>query len=96
MGYFPNGTAGEIYEAEYCDKCVHQNGQDGESGCAVWLAHLLRNYDECNDDQSILHMLIPRSDDGLYNKQCLMFWRKAAIRDLFDDQPRAAVESESA
>ena len=74
MGYFSNGCEGEAYEAEYCDHCLHQHGQDGDSGCAVWLAHLLRNYDECNNAKSILHMLIPR--DGITNKKCLMFWPK--------------------
>ena len=71
MGYFPNGTAGMAYEAEYCDNCIHRHGPDGESGCAVWLAHLLHNYDDCNDEGSILHILIPR--DGIGNKRCTMF-----------------------
>jgi hypothetical protein len=74
MGYFPNGTAGEMYEEQYCSRCVHQ-----EDGCAVWLAHLLKNYDDCNDDSSILHMLIPRSEDGLSNEKCKMFWDKNRV-----------------
>jgi len=75
MGYFPNGTAGEMYEAEYCDRCVHQKPDDG--GCAVFLAHLLHNYEECNKPDSILHLLIPLSKDGLGNEQCEMFHPKA-------------------
>jgi hypothetical protein len=71
MGYFPNGTSGEFYEEEWCDRCVHQ-----ENGCAVWLAHLLRNYEECNNPDSILHILIPRSKDKLSNEQCRMFIEK--------------------
>ena len=74
MGYFPNGTSGEIYESEYCSKCVHRNGPDGKSGCAVWFAHMMRNYDECNKKDSILHMLIPKNDEKLCNDRCLMFW----------------------
>lgn len=76
MAYFPNGTAGEIYEAQYCNRCVHQDGPDGQSGCAVWLSHLLKNYDDCNNPDSILHILIPRSKDGLSNEQCSMFLDK--------------------
>lgn len=70
MGYFPNGTAGETYEAQYCRHCVHQKLDDG--GCAVWLLHMLHNYEECNKPDSFLHTLIPRAKDG-YNEQCLMF-----------------------
>jgi hypothetical protein len=81
MAYFPNGTAGECYEAQYCNHCVHQNGPDGESGCAVWLAHLLYSYRDCNDKDSILHLLIPRSKDGLSNEQCRLFARKKPSTD---------------
>jgi hypothetical protein len=73
MAYFPNGTAGMMYEAEFCDRCVHQNGPDGESGCAVMLAHMLHNYAECNKEDSILHLLIPRTKDGCGAEQCKMF-----------------------
>lgn len=76
MGYFSNGTEGRIYEATYCAKCVHS-----ENGCAVWDAHFLRNYEECNNENSILHLLIPQSKDGLRNEKCLMFWPKGDPRD---------------
>jgi hypothetical protein len=66
VGYFPNGTAGELYAEQYCDRCLHS-----KDGCAVWLAHFIHNYEECNNDKSILHELIPR--DGITNKKCLMF-----------------------
>lgn len=69
MGYFPNGTSSEIYQARFCDHCRHM--ADAEKGCAVWDAHLVHNYAECNNDESILHMLIPR--DGIDNGQCAMF-----------------------
>jgi hypothetical protein len=68
MGYFPNGSAGEDYHHRYCSRCVHD-----KDNCPVWLAHLLHNYDECNRPESILHLLIPRSKDGLDNDKCLMF-----------------------
>lgn len=69
MGYFSNGTEGEIYFERYCARCVH----DANENCPVWAAHLIFNYDECNKPGSILHMLIPRSADGLGNEQCVMF-----------------------
>ena len=71
MGYFPNGCAGERYEAEYCDRCVHQDAAG--RGCPVWQLHMLHNYDECNKPESFLHVLIPRSKDGPWNDQCRMF-----------------------
>lgn len=74
MGYFSNGTEAMMYEEQYCDNCVHQDGPDGKSGCAVWLAHFLYNYKECNNPESILHLLIPRSKDGLTNEKCLMHY----------------------
>lgn len=67
MAYFSNGSEGMDYEARYCANCVH--GGD----CAVWEAHMLRNYDDCEDDSSILHLLIPRAKDGLGNEKCRMF-----------------------
>lgn len=73
MGYFSNGTEGMMYESEFCSRCVHQNGPDGESGCAVWLLHMLHNYEECNKPDSFLHTLIPRRKDDLGNEQCAMF-----------------------
>ncbi len=72
MGYFPNGTSGEAYEERYCSKCVH-DGNEETGSCPVMLAHLIHNYDECNNKDSILHILIPRSEDGLANEKCGMF-----------------------
>lgn len=69
MGYFSNGSEGECYREEYCDQCIH----DINNSCPVWNAHLARNYKDCNDDASILHMLIPRTEGGLANGQCRMF-----------------------
>jgi len=71
MGYFSNGTEGMCYEEDYCSRCIHNN-KDGPY-CPVWTLHMLHNYDECNKPDSFLHMLIPRSNDGLVNEQCRMF-----------------------
>lgn len=70
MAYFSNGSEGDDYAARYCERCVH------EEGCPVWLAHMLHNYRDCNDADSILHILIPRTADGLGNEQCGLFHAK--------------------
>ena len=56
MGYFPNGTSGMMYEDKYCARCVH-SGDDG-TGCSVMLLHMIHNYDECNNDNSMLHVIV--------------------------------------
>ena len=73
MGYFSNGTQGMHYEAQYCNQCIHQHGPDGKSGCAIWLAHMIHNYDECTNEASILDILIPRTKDKLDNERCSLF-----------------------
>lgn len=77
MAYFPNGTAGEIYEAEYCSRCIHGMRGEDDPGCAVWLAHLLYSYELCNKKDEpgkvILDLLIPQSENGLGAEQCAMF-----------------------
>lgn len=77
MGYFPNGTAGDIYEEKYCSRCVHMNQ---ETGCPVMIAHQLYNYEECNKPESILHILIPRDKDG-WNQQCAMFFAADKVKN---------------
>lgn len=67
MGYFSNGTEGEMYRERYCSRCIH------EQDCRVWMLHELHNYDECNNEFSFLHVLIPRSKDKLSNERCNMF-----------------------
>jgi hypothetical protein len=70
MGYFSNGSEGAIYEETFCKRCVHFGPEEGP-GCVIWMAHLLHNYDECNKDDSILHLLIPRK--GIENGKCNLF-----------------------
>ena len=76
MGYFPNGTSGEMYESTFCTNCAHQKPNDG--GCAVWMLHLVYNYDQFKDEKvaNILDALIPRTADKLGNEECKMFARK--------------------
>lgn len=91
MAYFPNGTSGMYYEEQYCIRCVHDSE---ERGCPIMLAHNLYNYRDCNDDNSILHLLIPR--EGIDNLECTMFWPKDEKADAerragsaIDDKYRA-------
>ena len=70
MGYFANGTEGEYYEEHYCRDCVHNLEK---YGCPCLDAHLMWNYDECNNKDSILHKMIPRKDAE--NLECI-FYRK--------------------
>jgi hypothetical protein len=71
MGYFSNGTEGQIYEEHYCNKCV--NNADG--ACPVWGIHLLYNYQQQDNKaiKGILDQFISRSKDGLGNDKCNMF-----------------------
>lgn len=70
MGYFANATDGDIYDRDYCNKCAHMLKEP--LGCPCHTAHLLWNYDECNNKDSILHKMIPRDENG-FNKKCIFF-----------------------
>lgn len=79
MGYFSNGTEGDMFEARYCNRCVHE---DDEKGCPVMLAHVLYSYELCNEKEHpgkvMLDMLIPREREPGYcgNAQCAMFYER--------------------
>ena len=79
MGYFSNGNQGDQYEAQWCARCMHHvdEPETFEDGCAVWDAHMFKNYDDCNDPHSILHMLIPRQ--GIENEPCRMFIEREVV-----------------
>lgn len=64
MGYFSNGTEGELYMEKHCVHCANNHH---EEGCAVLDAHM---FDMSNDT---LDFLIPRSKDNLGNDKCRMF-----------------------
>lgn len=91
MGYFSNGTQGMVYEEDWCLKCVHHNGDDGD-GCPVWALHMAYNYKECNNPGSFLHTLIPR-DGPCNNGRCRMFHRAPAEADLFEAPLNRSEES---
>jgi len=66
MAYFANSTEQFDYEEKFCGRCGHY------PNCTVIMLHLLHNYNECNNPDSILHVLIPQNDKG-ENQQCSMF-----------------------
>jgi hypothetical protein len=68
MGYFSNSTDGTAYKGKWCANCAHF-----DDPCMVWGIHMMKNYEECNNEYSILHLLIPRSKDKLSNEKCTMF-----------------------
>lgn len=68
MGYFSNGSEGADWESDNCSECVH------ESDCAALRAHKVHNYKECNNPDSILHLLIPYKDG--VNGECRMRYVK--------------------
>lgn len=74
MAYFSNGTEGDMYMEQWCERCVHDNP---DKGCTVMLLHLLHNYEECNKKDSFLHKLIPIRDDG-FAGECTMFIERKA------------------
>ena len=77
MGYFPNGTSGDLYQEHICERCRHHPDHDDleQPSCAVWFAHMERNYKDCNNPDSPLHILIPRNAKG-ENERCRMFIAK--------------------
>ena len=79
MAYFPNGTSGDVFREQYCDRCKWDN----DESCPIWAAHLMYNYEECNNDKSILHMLIKNTPDGLFADECYFFEHQE--QDMFKE-----------
>jgi hypothetical protein len=80
MAYFPNGTAGMVYQESYCDRCLNNvdKGDGRGRGCAVWDAHTLWSYEAAGKGEvagakrAILNLLIPE-DENAFPKECAMF-----------------------
>lgn len=81
MGYFANGTEGEMYQARWCERC-RNFGADKLSketdtwGCPIWDVHMHYAYDHAGEPRDspvnrILDNLIPR--EGVHNLECSMF-----------------------
>ena len=77
MGYFANGTEGELYRERYCYQCAHYSDYSDDE-CPVWDAHLMSNYNQNGNDDLVfvLENLIPRAGAG--NGQCAMFIPRTA------------------
>jgi len=92
MAYFSNSSEGDVYEARYCQRCVHNNDEDG---CPVMMLHFVfngtqvaaanraYNKQEIGDDGSavaymMLSELIPEKDG--FPTQCKMFVLGRAIK----------------
>jgi hypothetical protein len=78
MGYFPNGTSGEMYISQYCCKCINwRDNGSGSEGCPIMDLHSLWNYDAAGKDADkikgeALEHFIPRNEKG-ENGECVMF-----------------------
>lgn len=81
MGYFANGTEGEMFHERNCAKCLHWR-EEGPM-CPVLSVHHDWNYaqydrkdgvdtPEAKRTKAILDVLIPPSKCGLYNGRCAM------------------------
>ena len=84
VGYFANGTEGEMFRESYCYHCANwRDLNDGRGpGCPIMDAHFVYAREECNSEsnaKAILDMLIPPktiiASDGfsLMINECSMF-----------------------
>ena len=71
MGYFANGTEGEMYQERYCEQCVHDRNHD----CPILALHLMHNYQD--GWKNTLDLFIPRDNEG-FNLECKMFLEYSA------------------
>lgn len=78
MGYFSNGTEGELFKERYCYGCqnLKEDEEFGGDYCPILDLHLLWNYDAvgCNADQTkkmALDHFIRRDKNG--DQSCQMY-----------------------
>ena len=87
MAYFPNGSSGMQYQAQYCDNCWnYRDLKDGRGhGCPIWDFHMVSNYDQNRNTtvggfyKDSLEHFIPTKKDGIYADKCTMFLSKNEI-----------------
>jgi|6_EtaG_2_1085325.scaffolds.fasta_scaffold03149_2 hypothetical protein len=94
MGYFSNGTEGQLYEARYCSRCDCQSVEP----CAVLNAHFIAATqvgwaDDMSPMRMILDMLIPQNRHG-QNGECTMFKAEANSRRRSRCRPFAPLSME--
>lgn len=69
MGYFPNGSSGDKFREEFCQRCVHENPDD--MGCPVWNLH--QDAEWLKVPREALDVLIPMRAGGIHADKCAMF-----------------------
>ena len=74
MGYFSSGSEAEEFEDTVCIDCVRHGD------CPVWSMHMIYNYDECNNKDSLLHKMIP-VDEDTFCRSCNFFKCKEVAND---------------
>jgi hypothetical protein len=75
VGYFSNSTENDIYQASYCEKCVHFSLDDE---CPVMFLHAIWNYDAVGRSAdetkaAALENFIPTIAQPPGNGECRMF-----------------------
>ena len=93
MAYFPNGTSGEVLDAQ-CATCPV--GADPDAPCPVLLVQLEYNYDQCSKGQEKLKeaMNLLVSEDGECRMKKVMMGAKPtrmSDRDWNDYEQRECV-----
>lgn len=77
MGYFSNGTEGEIYMAAYCHRCLNWKEDKNGEGCPVMDLHFMHSYDQDKPGneqiKAVLDLMIPPAPAPEWNAQCAMF-----------------------
>ncbi len=95
MAYFSNGSEGDNYQHNYCERCKQWRVRDdtiGIESCPIWDVHILGTYDQCKDKgvAELLSMLIPMTKEHFADK-CTMFESDGTYQGqtnfLEDDHP---------
>ncbi len=95
MGYFANGTEGELFREQFCYQCVNWGAdalsrKSSSDGCPIMDVHVLHGYGASEDMKTILDQLIERHEikDVAPNRpvaqganRCLMFHRKPVVAE---------------
>jgi hypothetical protein len=74
MAYFSNGSSGDRYMENWCERCRNFKRREDEDteGCPIWDLHLMYNYNENELHAKMRDHFIPM--DKKYNpQQCRMF-----------------------
>jgi hypothetical protein len=72
MGAFLTETEIGRYFGLFCAHCIHGGDRASTQECTVWDVHMTYPLREVDDPRSILHVLIPRDEQG-NNLQCRLF-----------------------